>query len=92
MADAPDRIVTEIADVEVVERREFQRVRIAIRKGYGLGLVLTNAASKRLEAVLEQAGEGAIHTFDGNNAIVFAVARRVSLRQWMEEHPHAKAV
>ena len=92
VADSPDRIVTRLERIEVVERREFSRVRIAVRKGYGLRLVLSDAATERLHAALEKAGHGASYLFEGNEAIVCAVVRRVSLMEWMKEHPHAQAI
>lgn len=88
----PERIVTDANAVAVVTRREVKRIRIAVRRGYGLGLVLTDAASTRLRRALEDAGPGAVHAFEGNEAIILAEAARTPLPQWLAEHPDAKAV
>ncbi len=89
---APVRIVTDPAEVEVVTHREVGRIRIAIRRGYGLGLKLTDVASGRLCKALDEAGQGAVYVFDGNEAIIFAEASRTPLPQWLAEHPNAKAI
>lgn len=88
----PERIVTNAAEVEVVTHREVRRIRIAIRRGYGLNLKLTDAASARLRKALDEAGPGAVHVFDGNEAIIFAESSRTPLPQWLAEHPNAKAI
>lgn len=88
----PVRVITDIAEVEVVEHREVGRLRIAVRPGYGLGLVLTDAASRRLKRALAEAGEGATYHFEGNEAVVLAEVSRTPLLTWLAEHPDAKAV
>jgi hypothetical protein len=90
--EKPDRVVTDPAQVEVVERREVRRFRIAVRPGYGLALVLTDASTRRLDAALGEAGDGATYAFEGRDAVVYAVASRTPLPAWLEAHPHAKAV
>lgn len=88
---APQRIVSDPAEVEVVTHRQVKRIRIAIRTGYGLGLKLTDVSSKRLRKALHEIGQGAVYVFEGNEAILFAEASRTPLPQWMAEHPDAKA-
>jgi hypothetical protein len=88
----PLRIVTDHSAVEVVEHREVRRLKIAVRHGYGLGLVLTDASSKRLERGLAQADKGATYHFEGNEAVVMAEVSRTPLSTWLEAHPDAKAV
>lgn len=88
----PDRVITDLAEVEVVERREARRFRVAVRPGYGLALVLTDASTRRLDAALGEAGDGATYAFEGRDAVVYAVASRTPLPAWLEAHPHAKAV
>ncbi len=87
----PQRIVTDPAEVEVVTHREVKRIRIAIRPGYGLRLKLTDVSSARLRKALHEAGPGAVHVFDGNEAIIFSEVSRTPLPQWLAEHPDAKA-
>lgn len=88
----PDRVITDATEVEVVERRELPRLRIAVRPGYGLGWQLTDASTRRLDAALAEAGEDATYTFEGNVAVVLGVAARMPLPQWLAEHPDAKVV
>ena len=88
----PERIVTNPAEVEVVTHRELRRIRIAIRRGYGLQMQLTEVASARVRKALQEAGQGAVHVFDGNEAIIFAEVSRTPLPLWLQEHPDAKAV
>jgi hypothetical protein len=88
----PLGIVTDHGAVEVVEHREVRRLKIAVRHGYGLGLVLTVASSKRLERALAQVGDGATYHFEGNEAVVMAEVSRTPLTIWLEAHPDAKAV
>ncbi|MFW5858130.1 MAG: hypothetical protein ACOCX4_09645 [Planctomycetota bacterium] len=88
--DTPKRVVTDPAVVEVVERREARRIRVSVKCGYGLRFDLTDALSRRLRKALAEAGEGATYAFECDEAIVYAVARRLPLPQWMEEDGHAE--
>jgi hypothetical protein len=85
---APERVITDPSQVEVVERREVKRLRVAVRRGYGLRFELTRASSQRLRAALEKVGDGATHAFEGDEAVVYAVVRRVSLPAWLAENGH----
>lgn len=87
----PEHIVTDAAEVVVVEHTEVRRVRIAVRRGYGLRTTLTDAASVRLRKALDSAGEGADYAFEGGEAIILAVSARTPLPEWLAEHPDAKA-
>lgn len=87
--DHPERLVTDARAVEIVERREAARLRVAFRPGYGLSLRMTDASARRLRAALDAAGEGACHAFEGGQAVVFAVVHRTPLPRWLEEHPDA---
>jgi hypothetical protein len=88
----PQRVITEPGQVEVVERREVKRLRVAVRPGYGLGFRLTDASSARLREALEAAGPGALHAFEGSEAVILGEVGRTPLPQWLAEHPDAKAV
>lgn len=88
--EQPQRIITDTGAVEVVERREVCRFHVAVRPGYGVSRRLTAASSRRLNAALETAGDGATHLFEGDEAVVFAVVRRLPLARWQEEHPDAQ--
>lgn len=91
-ADKPERVVTDAAEVEVVERREMRRIRIAAKPGYGLGWQLTDASTRRLDVAVADAGDDASYVFEGNSAAILGVASRMPLPQWLAEHPDAKAV
>ena len=86
---SPNRIVTDAGEVQVVAHRQVKRIRVAVHPGYGLGLVLTDAASARLRKALDDIGPGAVYVFEGNEAILYAEAARTPLLQWLEEHPDA---
>ncbi len=87
--DKPECIITDASAIDVVERHEMKRIRIAVRKGaYGMRLKLTAHSSRKLEAALAKAGEGASYTFEGNSAIIHAVAHRTSLDKWLRENGH----
>lgn len=88
----PVRVITDIGAVAVVEHREVRRLRISLRRGYGLSVVLTDTAAKRLERTLAEAGEGANYRFEGNEAIVLAEVSRTPLAVWLEAHPNAPAI
>lgn len=88
----PERVITDAAQVEVVTRREVKRIRVAAQHGSGFGLVLTEAAASRLRRALEEAGSGAIHDFEGREAVILAEAGRSPLPQWLAEHPDATAI
>jgi hypothetical protein len=87
-SDKPERVVTDPDRVEVVERREVKRLRVAVRRGYGLRFELTRASSQRLRAALEKVGDGATHAFEGDEAVVYAVERRAPLPAWLVENGH----
>ena len=89
--------LTDTAAVKVKELLEAEgatdlALRVAVRPGYGLGFRLTEASSARLRKALEAAGAGALHAFEGSEAIVLGEVGRTPLPQWLAEHPDAKAV
>jgi hypothetical protein len=87
-SNAPERVITDPDRVEVVERREVKRLRVAVRRGYGLRFELTRASSQRLRAAMGKVGDGATHAFEGDHAVIYAVARRVPLPTWLTENGH----
>ena len=89
---SPVHLITDPNAVAVVEHREVTRLRISLRRGYGLSIVLTDASAKRLRRAVIEAGEGAIHRFEGNEAVVLAEVSRTTLPRWLEAHPDAPAV
>ena len=65
--NVPDHVVTEPAKIEVFEAVPVCSVRIGIKRGSGLSMVLTDASSAKLKAALAKIGEGAYHVFDFND-------------------------
>jgi len=88
---SPQWILSDPAAVVVVARREVKRLRIGVRQRYGLGLALTDASASRLRRALSDAGSGAVHAFEGNEAAILAETARIPLPEWLADHPHAKA-
>jgi hypothetical protein len=86
--EGPERVVTRAENVEVVERREAKRLRVSAKRGYGMRFDLTDVSSRRLRNAVAEAGEGATYAFEGDEAVVFAVARRVPLAEWLREDVH----
>lgn len=63
--DRPSRIITDPAEVEVVEPKEVKRFYVAVRRGsQGLSLKLTDGASRKVRAAVEKAGPEAWYSFD----------------------------
>ena len=92
-ANEPERIITDIADVEVVIDKEVKRFRVGIRTGsQGMMLKVTDGGSRRIRAAVEKAGGGAYHVFDYSTreAVILAPERIVPLADWTEsEVAHA---
>lgn len=73
-ADKPERTILDPAEVVVVTPKEVKRFRIGIRRGgNGLTLKLTDGATRRVNAAVAKAGEGAWYEFDfmTQEAIIF---------------------
>jgi len=88
--EQPEHVVTDASEIEVVERQEFKRFKVAIKRAaYGTPWELTDTSSRRLDATLSRAGDGATHVFEGGDVVVSAVIRRMSLSGWLKEHGHA---
>ena len=92
-ANEPERIITDIADVEVVIDKEVKRFRVGIRTGsQGMMLKVTDGGSRRIRAAVEKAGKGAYYIFDygTQEAVILAPERIVPLADWTEsEVAHA---
>jgi hypothetical protein len=91
--DSPERIVKEASEIDVVGRYEVARFRVAIRRAaYGLRWKLTDVSSRRLQAALATAGDGSTHIFEDGHAVVYAMAKRMPLDQWLRENGHVEEV
>jgi hypothetical protein len=83
--EAPDRVVTDVAEVEVCVDKEVRRFRVAVRMGsQGMSLKLTDAATRKVREAVAKAGKGAYHRFDyeTQEAVIFAPEKVVPLTEW----------
>lgn len=80
----PERVVMSADDVDVTTGREVKRVKIALRRGDGLSIVLTSHSSKKLRAACDAAGPDSWYEFDGMGyALVFVPGEVVELSAWV---------
>lgn len=85
-ANEPERIITDPADVEVVEPREVKRFRVAVRLGaQGFKVKCTDASSAKIRREVEKAGDGAWHQFDygTQEAVIYAPGKVTPLVEWL---------
>ena len=84
-AQAEPVIITDPAEVGVIETKEVKRFHVACEEG-GLGLVCTSGASRRIRKEVAKAGEGAYHVIDvfsGEAEIFATTGKRRSLAEWL---------
>ena len=84
-AEAPERIITSAADIDVVVWQEVKRSRVGLQHGaQGFRVKLTDAGSRRLRAAVAAAGEDATYKFDyeTQDAVVLAPKTCVPLNEW----------
>lgn len=64
-ANQPERVITDLKDVDVITYKEFRRFRVGVRMGtQGLCLKVTDGGTRRIRSALCRAGEGATYRFD----------------------------
>ena len=64
-ANEPAMVITNPDEVEITKDEEVRRFHIAVRMGsQGFSVKLTDASSRKVEAAVEKAGEGAYYEFD----------------------------
>lgn len=86
--NVPERVVTDVADVDVVVDKEVKRFRVAVRLGgHGFAFKVTDCGSRRIRAAVARAGDGAYHVFDyeTQEAVIMAPEKRVPLKEWVEK-------
>lgn len=82
VADKPERIITDFADVLVSHDVEAKRFRVGLRMGgNGMQIKCTDGATRRIRREVASAGEGAYHIFDyeTREAVIMKPASQVSL-------------
>lgn len=88
----PYRIITDIAEVEVVVPREVKRFQVGVEMGDGLQLNCTDGATRRIRSAVDKAGPEAWYTFDyfTQEAIVLVPDKKIPLAEFEAARP-AKA-
>ena len=79
----PCRIITNTDDVIVHVDKEVKRFHVGLIQR-GMKIVLTDGATRRVNAAVEKAGEGAYHVFDGQDAVIMAPepGKSMTLTEW----------
>lgn len=86
--NAPAFVVTDPAEITVETRKEVERFRIAIKRGCGFSLVLTDNSSRKLKERLAKRGDGASYHWDGwdgRECVITMPDKQITLRQWMDD-------
>lgn len=87
---APERIITDPNDVEVVTEREVKRFRVAVRfASGGMSLKVTDAGSARIRREVAKAAKkygDAWHTFDYSTqeAVILVADQTLPLSEWKQ--------
>ena len=87
MPNEPSEIITDSSQVQVGVDKEVRRFRVGVRRSSnGLALKCTDAASAKIRAAVEKAGEGAYHNFDyeTQEAVIYKQESMVSLADFRE--------
>jgi hypothetical protein len=87
MANTPDRIITDMAEVTVATDVEVKRFHVATRVGAnGLRVKVSDGGSRKIRSEVAKAGEGAYHTFDygsEQNAVIMKPSKLTPLVEWL---------
>lgn len=70
-ADAPERIVTSAAEVQVITPERVTSFPVSNRRGDALQFVLTDGSQRKLDRALAEAGEGAWYEFEYDECVIF---------------------
>jgi hypothetical protein len=88
MANQPAYIIKEAKDITVITAKELKRFHVATRmSGNGMSMKCTDASSRRIEAAVTKAGEGAFYVFDygdEKNCVIMVPDKTISLTEYME--------
>jgi hypothetical protein len=63
----------------------LKKVKIAIKRGDGLSLVLTDASSRRLREAIAKAGDDAWYEFEGDQALIYVPESATPLDEWANQ-------
>ena len=81
--NTPAVVVTSMDEVGVEIPVETTRIRISLIQR-GLKVVLTDGSTRKVQAALEKAGEGAFYTFEDKEAVIWQIRGTVALDEWLE--------
>jgi len=80
-ANTPSRVITDASEVEVITPREVSRLHIALQRGDGFSIVLTDASTRKVRKAVEKAGPGAWYQFEDKEAVIYVPGDVVSLNE-----------
>jgi hypothetical protein len=83
-SDAPIRHVTDASEVEVCVDVEVKRFRVGLKRGSGLTVNVTDAATRKIREAVAKAGDGAYYGFDygTQEAVILKPDTVVPLSEW----------
>jgi len=87
MKDKPEKIVTDPAQVRVYAPLEMDRFHVAVKRGSGLQLVLTDASARRLKSRQKKLGDDSFYEFDYSTqeAVLFVNDWETTLLDYAEK-------
>lgn len=82
-SNTPERVITDIKDVEVITPREVGRFHVGVKRS-GMKVVLTDGASRKVRAAVDKAGDNAWYGLDYVNqeAVIYVPGEVVGLEEW----------
>ena len=90
-ADTPERHITSVDDVVVYTSKVVKSFHVGVKRGCGMGLVLTDAATRRVRSEVDKAskkhGKPAWYAFDYGayeNAVILVEDASIPLAKWLE--------
>lgn len=85
VANQPERIITDPADVVVIVPKEVKRFHVGVRMGsQGMSYKVTDGGTRRIRAAVVNAGDGAWYEFDYSTqeAVILVPDMTVPLNEW----------
>lgn len=89
MESKPASVTTDPAEVDIYECTEVNRFPIAIQRGRAdFSMRLTDGSTRKVEAAVEKAGDGAYYEFDydSQEAVIMTSKVTMTLKEWMEKN------
>lgn len=85
----PDLTFKEVDDFVVDVASEFKRFRVALKRGSGMSVNITDHSKKKMDKYLAEAGDTSWHEFDyaAQEAVIMKVEKSIPLSEWIANHP-----